>query len=128
MVLLSYDSSIPQRPEPLGPVPAGCRRVVLTCALGLPNVRGEKNEVLDLPEQVALDMIALGNAFEPAQDLSKPPEPELPTAPDGGKLKMPPIAASKSAWIDWAVSQGAIPSEAVGMTKAQLQNEYSDRL
>lgn len=36
----------------------------------------------------------------------------------------PPASASKAAWVDWAVSQGADRAEAEAMTKLNLIGEY----
>ena len=42
--------------------------------------------------------------------------------------KMPWSNASKAAWIDWAVHQGADPEQAAAMSKNALMSRYGERL
>ena len=121
MVLLSQNFTPQPPPQPLGPLAPGHRRVVLTCSINMEALRGDKGNVMDVPEQVALDMVALGNAVM-FDDLPEPePEPEP-------ELKCPYTNAPKRAWVEWAVAQGEDPVKATEMTKAQLQNKYGERL
>jgi hypothetical protein len=49
--------------------------------------------------------------------------------PDGAPvMKRPYGNASKAAWIDWAVHQGADAAEAAELTKNQLMARYGERL
>jgi hypothetical protein len=43
-------------------------------------------------------------------------------------LKMPWSNASKAAWIDWAVHQGAEPEQAAALTKNEHMSKYGERL
>jgi hypothetical protein len=119
MALTSFNAP-PSSPQPLGPIPAGHWRVVLTCAMALPECRGDRNSILDLPAAVADHMITMGNAVR-FEDVSEP-EPEVE------EVARPYTNASKADWIKYAVSQGADKLEAMTKTKAQLQNEHGERL
>jgi hypothetical protein len=110
----------PKPPEPLGPVPAGKRRIVLLECLGLPSVRGEKNEILDVDPGIAADLVT-NHSAKYMEDM---PEPEVEVV----EVKRPYTNAPKSDWIEYAVSQGMNKLDAMSMTKAQLQNEYNERL
>lgn len=49
-------------------------------------------------------------------------------ADPGAEMKMPWTNASKAAWVDWAVHQGADPQTAAGSTKTELMSRYGERL
>ena len=124
MVLLSQNFQPQPKPEPLGPIPPGHRRVVLTCAINMPGkICGDKDSIMDVPEQVARDMTSLGNVIM-FDDL---PEPEPEPVPE---LKCPYTNAPKRAWIEYALSIDPELDQvaAMEMTKAQLQNKYGERL
>jgi hypothetical protein len=121
MVLLSQNFEPPRRPEPLGPIPQGHRRVMFTGAYNLATLNAGKDEVRDVPVAEAEHYVA--NAMAVMFD-DLPPEPE----PEPVELERPAVNASKRAWIEWAVSQGANHLDAMTMTKAELQNEYGERL
>lgn len=56
------------------------------------------------------------------------PYPGAEPAVPGAEMKRPYGNASKAAWIDWAVHQGAEAAEAAGMTKNELMNRYGEAL
>jgi hypothetical protein len=120
MVLTSFRAPEPP-PKPLGPIPAGHRRVMFTHTLNLPGLTAGKDEVRDVPTADAEAHVAAGVATM-FDDLPEPAEPEI--AP----LKRPYTNAPKQDWIEWAVEQGCSPQEAKDATKAQLQNAYGERL
>lgn len=121
MVLLSQNFEPPHKPEPMGPVPKGHRRVAFTGSYNLPTLNVAANEIRDVPtadaEHYVLNMMAI--MFDDLPEPEPEPEPEL---------TRPAVNASKRAWIEWAVSQGANHLDAMTMTKAELQNEYGERL
>lgn len=120
MPLLSFNPP-PPPPEPLGPVPQGHRRILFTCTLNMSGLTAGKDEVRDVPTEEAEAHVAAGVAMM-FDDL--PPEPE----PEVVEVKRPYTNAPKGDWIRYAVSQGMNRLDAMGMTKAQLQNEYNERL
>ena len=60
------------------------------------------------------------------------PEPAVPyeadLIPEKLEMKRPYGNASKAAWIDWAVHNGADPQEIAGWTKNELMGRYGERL
>jgi hypothetical protein len=95
--------------------------VIFTCTLNLPGLNAAKDEVRDVPLEEAMGLAAAGVAalFD---DL--PPEPE----PEVVEVKRPYTNAPKADWVEYAVAQGANKLDAQCMTKAELQNQYNDRL
>jgi hypothetical protein len=120
MALTSFSQPAPP-PEPLGPIPAGHRRVVFTGTYNMETLTAGLNEVRDVPADVAAGYVAAGVAAM-FDDLPEP-EPEVVE-----EMKRPYTNAPKPDWIKWAVHQGADPDAAAGMTKAELQNSYNERL
>ncbi len=53
---------------------------------------------------------------------------ETGTSEPAADMKMPWTTHSKAAWIDWAVHNGADPSEAAALTKNELMSRYGERL
>lgn len=121
MALLSFNQPTPP-PEPLGPIPPGHRRVMFTGSYNMDTLRAAKDEIRDVPADVAAAYVAADVAMM-FDDLPEPAEPEVVE-----EMKRPYTNASKQDWIDWAVAQGASPQEARDATKAQLQNAYGERL
>lgn len=122
MALLSFNNP-GAAPEPLGPLAPGHRRAVFTRdtnLLGLVATKGSIRDfpIAEIPNLVALGLVVLFDDL-PEEDKTEPePEP----------IERPAVNAPKADWIQWAVSQGCNHLEAMQMTKAQLQNEYGERL
>lgn len=119
-------------------------------------VAGDANTVKRVSDDMARDAVAIGIAvYAPEYDQDVPPAQAAPVArtetqPDPGDLldhieavadghpedsplvqaemKMPWSNASKAAWTDWAVHQGADPEQVAGLTKNELMSRYGERL
>lgn len=86
------------------------------------HVLGEGGSViamdLPLPEAIA-ERLAKGllrRVEEDGSPYAGPADPDVPSVPD----KAPAASAPKSAWVGWAVANGADPDEAEAMTKSDL--------
>lgn len=53
---------------------------------------------------------------------------EVAAADDDIEIKRPYGNAAKSAWIEYGVTQGGDEEELSGLTKAELQSRYGERL
>lgn len=89
-------------------------------------VRGEGGSVfrlaLPLHESIA-DRLTRGHLARVNEDgstWSGGAEPSVPSVP----TSRPAQSASKDLWVGWAVSQGAVPDDAEGMTKTDLIDKY----
>jgi hypothetical protein len=111
----------PPEPKPLGPIPPAHRRVMFLSPYNMADLNAAKDEVRDVPLAVAEGYVAAGMAIM-FDDL--PPEPE----PEVVEVERPVTNAPKAAWVEYAVSQGANKLDAQCMTKADLQNQYNERL
>jgi hypothetical protein len=120
MALTSLNAPPPE-PQPLGPVPQGHRRVMFLSPYNMSDLNAGKDEVRDVPTDLAQQYVRNGMAMM-FDDL--PPEPE----PEVVEVERPAMNAPKAAWVDYAVSQGMNKLDAQCMTKADLQNEYNERL
>lgn len=127
MTLLSrYDGPV-QPPEPLAPVAGHLRRIRLTHALNLPSICGELHSIHDVDPVTAIDLISGDVAVYHEDDLPQSrPGPALDG--DGEEMEPPKPYASKGDWVRWAVANGCAEEVAGDMTKAQLQNDYGERL
>jgi hypothetical protein len=121
MVLMSQNFEPPSQPEPMGPVPAGHRRVAFLNSYNMATLNAAVNEIRDVPTAEAEHYVLSGMALM-FDDLPEPePEPEP-------EIQRPAVNDTKRRWIEWAVSQGANHLDAMSMTKAELQNQYGERL
>jgi hypothetical protein len=119
MALTSLNAPPPE-PEPLGPIPPKHRRVMFLGPYNMTDLNASKDEVRDVPLAVAEGYVAAGMAIM-FDDL---PEPE----PEVVEVERPYTNAPKADWIKYAVAQGADKVEILTKTKAEIQNEYNDRL
>jgi hypothetical protein len=94
---------------------------MFTSPYNMATLNAGKDEVRDVPVADAEHYVS--NSMAIMFDDLPEPEPE-----EVEEVKRPYTNAPKAEWVKWAVSQGANKLDAQCMTKAELQNQYGERL
>lgn len=128
-VLAAPDGPAPQPLPGKPPVPSGAEQSDETAAGPAAQATqpdGAAGRVAEADAQAA--RAPAGNEADgiPGEPAELAAEPDVVAADPSAAVPGP--SAAKQAWIEYAVTRGAQPQEAAGMTKADLMSRYGGRL